>query len=292
MFSAFPIGSRRAKSGAESIDIFLGSDGPLTRRDCQYAYSFLGDASIRLIDSCLIAEQKQLSLLDNPAWSALSTIHASFAEGDELAKRYPVDVAPFAGTRDQSSDSYESLARVLGPAGWGALVFVGPPDLPVGWEIVRGGQAAQMVWNSSELPAVNHSIEDLSISDVDEMLALVELTKPGPFSKRTPMLGSYFGIRDEGRLVAMAGERLRLSGFTEISAVCTHPESRGHGYASSLVSTLIHKITERDETPFLHVRTENVQAIRVYEKIGFVTRRIVNIAVLKRGSSGSALQRT
>jgi predicted GNAT family acetyltransferase len=129
---------------------------------------------------------------------------------------------------------------------------------------------------------VEHSVEDLNISHVDEMLALVELTKPGPFSRRTPELGSYLGIHEGGQLVAMAGERLRLTGYTEISAVCTRPESRGRGYASSLVSALIQKITERDETPFLHVRTENVQAIRVYEKLGFKTRRIINIALVKK----------
>jgi predicted GNAT family acetyltransferase len=148
--------------------------------------------------------------------------------------------------------------------------------------------AAQMVWYSAELPPVKHSTRDLNLSDIDEMLALVELTKPGPFSRRTPELGSYLGIHEAGQLVAMAGERLRFPGYTEISAVCTRPESRGRGYASSLVSTLIQKIKERDETPFLHVRTENVQAIHVYETLGFKTRRITNIAVVKTTPTPSA----
>jgi predicted GNAT family acetyltransferase len=139
-----------------------------------------------------------------------------------------------------------------------------------------------MVWNGSAPPPVKHSVEDLDISRVDEMLALVELTKPGPFFRRTPELGSYLGIREADRLVAMAGERLRPLGHTEISAVCMHPEYRGRGYASSLVSALIQKITKRDETLFLHVRTENIGAIPVYEKLGFKTRRIINIAVVKR----------
>ena len=129
---------------------------------------------------------------------------------------------------------------------------------------------------------MKHTLEDLDISQVDEMLALVELTKPGPFFRRTPELGSYLGIREKGQLVAMAGERLRPLGHTEISAVCTHPEYRGRGYASSLVSTLIQKITKRGEIPFLHVRTENVGAIRVYEKLGFKTRRMINIIIVKR----------
>jgi len=227
-------------------------------------------------------EQNQLILLDNPVWSALSTTHASFAEGDELAKRYPVDVAPFAATRDQSTESYDSLARLLGPGVTAALPLAAMHDLPARWTVVRNVDSAQMVWNGSVPPPVKHNLEDLDILQVDEMLALVELTKPGPFFRRTPELGSYLGIREKGQLVAMAGERLRPFGHTEISAVCTHPEYRGRGYASSLVSMLIKKITKRDEIPFLHVRTENVGAIRVYEKLGFKTRRVINIAIVKR----------
>jgi predicted GNAT family acetyltransferase len=242
---------------------------------------FLADNVNFPICLCRTMKLKQVSLLDNPTWNALSTIQASFAEGNELAKRYPIDVAPFAATRDQSSESYDSLAQLLGPTGTAALTFVAVPDFPAGWTIVRMMPFVQMVWNRTELLPVKRRIEDLSLLDVEEMLALVELTKPGPFSKRTPVLGSYLGIREAGQLVAMAGERRRLLGYTEISAVCTRPESRGRGYSSSLVSTLIQKIIERGETPFLHVRTENVQAIRVYEKLGFKTRRIINIAVVK-----------
>src|SRR5690349_7084617 len=215
----------------------------------------------------MIVKQDQSSLLDNPVWSALSTTHASFAEGDSLAKRYPVDVAPFAATRDQSPESYRSLARLLGPEGTAAIPLATMPILPAGWSVDRRIDSAQMVWTSKTSRAVERSFEELNISNVDEMLALVELTKPGPFSKRTPELGSYLGIRAAGQLVAMAGERLKPHGYTEISAVCTHPDHRGRGYASSLVSILIQRITSRNEVPFLHVRTENVDAIRVYEKL-------------------------
>ncbi|HEV2120392.1 MAG TPA: GNAT family N-acetyltransferase [Candidatus Bathyarchaeia archaeon] len=235
-----------------------------------------------LVDSCLIVGQDRSSLLDNPVWSALSTTHRSFAEGDRLAKRYPVDVAPFAATRDQTSESYQSLAQLLGPGETAAFPLSTMPDLPSGWTVVFKVNSAQMVWNGSVPSPVKHSIEELSISQVDEMLSLVELTKPGPFFKRTPELGSYLGIREAGQLVAMAGERLRPLGHTEISAVCTHPEYRGRGYASSLVSALIQKITARGEIPFLHVRTENAGAIRVYEKLGFKTRRVIEITVVKK----------
>src|SRR5690242_6695257 len=192
-------------------------------------------------DSRMIAGQDQSSLLDNPVWSALSTTHASFAEGDSLAKRYPVDVAPFAATLDQSPESYRSLARLLGPEGTAAIPLATMPILPAGWSIVRRIDSAQMVWNTQTTPPAEHRFEELTISNVDEMLALVELTKPGPFSKRTHELGSYLGIHEDGKLVAMAGERLKPYGYTEISAVCTHPDYRGRGYASSLVSVLIQR---------------------------------------------------
>jgi predicted GNAT family acetyltransferase len=216
-------------------------------------------------------------------WNALSTSHASFAEGNELAKRYPNDVTPLAATLDQSAKSYDSLAQLLGPSETTGLALVALPNFPTSLTVVRVVRIAQMVWNSPATPPVEHKSEDLNISNIHEMLALTELTNPGPFGRRTPELGSYIGIRDAGKLVAMAGERLRLPGYTEISAVCSHPEHQGRGYASSLVSTLVQQITKRHETPFLHVRTDNIVAIRVYEKLGFETRRVMNVAIAKRG---------
>ena len=230
----------------------------------------------------MVVEQDQLSRLDDPVWNALSTTHASFAEGNLLAKRYPVDVAPFAGMRDRSAESYDSLAHLLGSNGTAALVSLKRPDLPAGWTFIRLVDSVQMAWKGSVPPPVEHAIVDLNVSHVQEMLALTELTRPGPFSIRTPELGSYFGVREAGRLVSMAGERLRLSGYTEISAVCTHPDFRGRGYAGSLVSALIQRITGRGETPFLHVRQENVGARRLYEKLGFDTRSMMSIVVVKK----------
>jgi hypothetical protein len=157
----------------------------------------------------MIVGQDQSSLLDNPVWNALSTTHTSFAKGDEIAKRYPVDVAPFAATRDQSPESYRSLARLLGPEGTAAIPLATMPILPAGWTVVRKIDSAQMVWNTQTPPPVEHSFEELKPSNIDEMLALVELAKPGPFLKRTPELGSYLGIREAGQLVAMAGEPLK-----------------------------------------------------------------------------------
>jgi predicted GNAT family acetyltransferase len=122
----------------------------------------------------------------------------------------------------------------------------------------------------------------LTQSDVPEMMALTKLTKPGPFGARTHEMGDYFGIRDAGALAAMAGERLRLPGYTEIRAVCTHPDHLGHGYASALMAMLMDRIRSRDELPFLHVRPENLRAIQVYERLGFTKRASLHYVVLRR----------
>jgi len=122
----------------------------------------------------------------------------------------------------------------------------------------------------------------LGESDVPEMLALTRLTKPGPFGKRTHEMGEYWGIRQNGELIAMAGERLRLPSYTEISAVCTHPDHLGHGHATALISMLIQRIRSRGEQPFLHVRPENTRALQLYERLGFEQRVLMRHVILER----------
>ncbi len=245
----------------------------------------------------LIAQAQQVSsnpdegLLRNAIWHALSTRHARFAEGDGLAKRYLPDVSPLAATRDPSPASLQSLASLLrgAPA---ALVLDSPVDLPQGWNLLLGKQLYQMVWRGEDFGALAKPdpqirMELLSSGDAPEMMALVELTQPGPFGPRTVEMGKYIGLRHSGRLVAMAGERLRLPGFTEVSAVCTHPDYRGRGYAAALMSVLVREITARAETPFLHVAAENAGAIRLYGQLGFQISNTVNLAVIRQGSAAS-----
>jgi ribosomal protein S18 acetylase RimI-like enzyme len=227
-----------------------------------------------------------LTLLDNPIWHALSTTHSSFAEGDDLAKRYPPAVTPLAGTRDQSTAAYTSLFHLLPPGGVAGILLEEPSSLPNDWRVVHQGRLNQMVWDRA-VDVEEHPWEDMRGSNSDEMLALVELTKPGPYGRRTPEMGRYLGIRQNGELAAMAGERLRLPGYTEISAVCTHSNHRGRGYATSLVSVLVREVRERNEIPFLHVAIENLGAIRVYEALGFKTRRVIHLAVVKREQDSS-----
>ena len=221
-------------------------------------------------------------MLDHCIWNALSSCHVSFAEGDEFAKRYPPAVTALAAVRDFSTDSLASLARLMVPGELSIFFLDELPALPSEFQVLREVPLAQMIWDGQVNAADDAGIEQLSTANVDEMLALTELTKPGPFGKRTPELGTYLGIRDAGRLVAMAGERLRLPGFTEVSAVCTHPEFQGRGFARVLISAVVQQIVARGDTPFLHVAQENVRAIRVYEDLGFKKRLLQTAFALCR----------
>jgi predicted GNAT family acetyltransferase len=227
-------------------------------------------------------------LLDNPVWHALSTEQSALAQGDGLAKRFPIDVAPFGGLIDQSLSAYNALEEIL-PGAVTALALDTEPVLPAHWEMVHRGKMYQMV-DESPLRGVNQAEDnqiELTKGDVPEMLALTKLTEPGPFLPRTIELGAYLGIHDAGSLVAMAGERLRLPGFTEVSAVCTHPQYQGRGYGKTLLSALISRIKRRGETPFLHVKTENVTAVRLYEKLGFKRRAELHLAVIKHAGAAT-----
>jgi predicted GNAT family acetyltransferase len=219
-------------------------------------------------------------LLDNPVWHALSTEQSGLAQGNGLAKRFPNDVAPFGGLIDQSAAAYDALEQIR-PGAVTALALDAEPVLPRNWEMLQSGEMYQMI---CEAPAYAHDkpiFRELTKADVPEILALTKLTEPGPFLPRTIELGAYLGIHDAGSLVAMAGERLHLTGFTEISAVCTHPQYRGRGYGNALLSVLIARILRRGETPFLHVRTGNVTAVALYEKLGFQVRAQLHLAVIK-----------
>jgi ribosomal protein S18 acetylase RimI-like enzyme len=223
---------------------------------------------------------KTMHSLDNPIWNSLSTLHTHFAEGDELAKRYPPEVTLLAGMGEPTAAAYASLAKALQRAG-AALFLDQSPQIPAGWVTVHASPLVQMVCEKPNLAQDGFPAEKLAPADVPEMVALAELTKPGPFGTRTRELGEYLGIRKAKRLVAMAGERLHLPGYTEVSAVCTHPDFQGRGYARELMSILMRRIIQRGETPILHVRQQNVSAIHLYEKLGFRTRRLIHFVIIR-----------
>ena len=217
--------------------------------------------------------------LDNPIWSALNSAQSDWALGGPLARRFPADVAPFGGLVEQSAEAYQALEAIL-PGATTALFLSAPPTLPPGWQLVHGGQMYQMTADRP-IDGDAPTYRQLHLADVPEILDIIRLTEPGPFLARTIQLGSYFGIFQQGRLAAMAGERLHLTGFTEISAVCTHPDFRGRGLGHALLSVVRNRILARAETPFLHVRTSNANAIRLYEKQGFAIRAQLHLAVVK-----------
>lgn len=219
-------------------------------------------------------------VLDDPARASLLGAHARFAESVGAVLRYHPDVSPFASLPpDPGEQDWLDAAELLGPEG--VLPTGGTePTPPPGWERVLRIPGVQMTGEHVAAAADPETVR-LGAEDVPEMLALVEHAKPGPFRPRTVELGTYLGIRREGRLIAMAGERLHPPGWTEISAVCTHADFRGQGLATRLVHAVAAGIRERGETPFLHAAAENRTAIQLYESLGFRLRREVMFAAYR-----------
>ena len=211
------------------------------------------------------------AVLDNPAYHALNNAHAHLAERSGRVVRYRTDVSPFLALPDDPTDGdWSDVAALAGPGELVAPSALRTPP-PPGWRVVRRIPGVQLVAQTL-LDGPDDEAVILTPQDVPEMIALVEDTRPGPFLPRTIELGTYLGIRRNGRLVAMAGERLRPPGFTEISAVCTAAEVRGQGLATRLIRAVAHRIVERGERPFLHAAAENTTAIRLYESLGFARR--------------------
>ena len=230
-----------------------------------------------------------MHLLDNPIWSALTTRQAHFAESFGPMRRFPPDVSPLGGFEKFDDEAIGTLRALLASGGSAGLFMPDRIDAPAGLEIMIGGELLQMIMdNDAKLPAIEraHDFVELGDADVPEMLALTALTKPGPFVTRTREMGTYLGIRKSGKLVAMAGERLKLPGYTEISAVCTHPEHTGRGHAGLLMTEVMRRILARGETPFLHTREDNVRAIELYQRLGFRTRLRSHLALLRRDQCG------
>jgi predicted GNAT family acetyltransferase len=226
--------------------------------------------------------------LDNIIWRALSTRQTEFALHFGDARKFMPEVAPLAGLREPTSEGYEALAQLV-PENGVAAVFLDEDYAPQpGWTKIAGASLLQMVWMgrgelASSEAVSGPDIVELGVRDSAEMIALTGLTKPGPFGPRTHELGTYLGIRVDGKLVAMSGERMKVPGYTEVSAVCTHPEHTGHGHAARLMSKVMQGIRERGEIPMLHVRGDNERAITLYERLGFETRWSGFFAVLRKG---------
>ncbi len=226
--------------------------------------------------------------LDRPVWASLAGAHLELSVGGPLARRYAPDVNLFASPRDDGKDALAALEALVAPGERVFLLQVPDIVVPERLSAVRRARGVQMVAGRSLSGDVSRDdivaddIVALTDQDAADMLALARLTEPGPFQARTHRMGNFLGIRRDGRLAAMAGERFRLPGYTEVSGVCTHPDFRGQGLARRLSAAVAAGIEARGERPFLHAWQTNRPAIALYESLGFTLRCEVDVAIVER----------
>lgn len=222
-------------------------------------------------------------ILDNPAWNALISGNKDLANGNEVAKYFPKEVSPFVGIREVSLNNFNILHGIIPFDSF--FGFVAPHDIVISepWKVIQYLKVLQMVYDETANPAtVQQEFTALNEQHVPQMLALTQLTNPGPFAEKTIDFGHYLGVFDGDRLVAMAGQRMHPTPYAEISAVCTHPDYLGRGYASQLLLSQIHRIRATSEIPFLHVKSENERAIKVYENLGFLARKEMSFYIIRK----------
>jgi predicted GNAT family acetyltransferase len=216
-------------------------------------------------------------LFSNPVWHALQTKHRHFAVTAGDACRYPADVAPFAAVTTSSATALQQLASLLVPE---ESVWIFDEERPSAPElnVIETLKCLQMVLpNEVNPPDATMDIVPLSADDAPEMVALTTLAFPGFFRGRTYQMGSYYGMRLDGELIAMSGERLMLDGYPEISGVCTHPAHRGKGYAANLIWEVVREHRRKGDVSWLHVAASNRRAIDLYSWMGFIRSREVTL---------------
>jgi predicted GNAT family acetyltransferase len=220
--------------------------------------------------------------LDHPIWTALTTTQLALAEGDARARRFPTEMTPFADMPDLSAENFAALRAMMSSNDIAVLFTPAAVAPPSGFNVSLAETGEQLIGTPVEAPANGVEIVTLGIDDVPAMLELTALTKPGPFSARTHELGTFLGIKVDGQLAAMAGERMKPGPYTEITAVCVHPSHRGRGYAQILLGAVARQIVARGEIPFLHVFSNNHSAIALYRRQGMEIRRRLHVTVLKK----------
>jgi len=209
--------------------------------------------------------------LDRAVWNALTTRQAHLAVAEGPVLRFDPAYARFAAVRPDADDGAEAMVRLARRTGPLAL-FQTNAAAPQGLTEIDRIDCLQMTCAALSAGGRSVDFEPLGDADGPEMLALAQLTQPGPFLEKTHLLGPFIGVRREGRLIAMAGVRLNLDGFTEVSGVCTHPDHRGQGYAGAMMRTVAHEILARGDTAFLHARIGHAGTIAFYETLGFKPR--------------------
>ena len=219
--------------------------------------------------------------LDNVGWNSLTSKHRHLGVIGEKAAKYRTQVSMIAGIAENTPEAFAELAEISEPGVPVVLLGNAPPEGHPDWVVRRRAEAHQMVIDAP-IEYEDKEFVGLTPEDVPEMMALVELTQPGPFSPGTIEMGDYIGIKVDGKLVAMGGERMKPEGYTEVSGICTHPDHRGRGYAKAITGHITNAIFERGETPFLHVFVNNEPAIRLYERLGYRKRATVKASGMMR----------
>lgn len=225
-------------------------------------------------------------LLYNPVFNALNTGDQRFSFGTVKVKYFDENMSPFVGIEDGYQQGFEELKEIL--PGKRYILYATPEhiDTPKGWNLIQKVQGVQMVYHRPGLQPVETGEDPvrpikLEEHNVPEMMELAKLTVPGPFGTRTIDFGFYYGIFQDNKLVAMTGQRLHVGKYTEVSAVCTHPDHVGKGYASILLQHQLKLVLEQEQTPFLHVRADNSRAIAIYERLGFSIRIPMNFYFMR-----------
>jgi hypothetical protein len=220
--------------------------------------------------------------LDNPIWRALTTRQAHLGAHQPPAHKFDADVSVLGGFADDRARDFAAMARLVAIGAQVGIFGDEPPATP-GFEPVASVPLVQMIYAGGAVADDGGAaIRMLTAADVPAMIALAALTRPGPFTARTPELGDFAGIRVDGALIAMAGQRLRVPGHVEVSAICTHPDHTGQGHGAALTRWQLRRILAAGERPFLHVRGDNSRAIALYERLGFVQRLHSRYVVLQR----------
>ena len=220
--------------------------------------------------------------LDNVMWTALTTSQVDWSRGNALARRFRPEFARFAGMPAVTDANLRALAADMARDEVVALSDADDFDPGPLFDVSDRKNLVQMIGPATGETRAPERFHPLGPADVPRMTALVQLTEPGPWYERTPELGRFVGFEADGQLVAMVGERMRVPGHTEISAVCCHPGWRGQGLPADLMRLISQGIVARGETPFLHVLAENASAIALYDKLGFRRRLQTRLTILRR----------
>jgi ribosomal protein S18 acetylase RimI-like enzyme len=222
-------------------------------------------------------------LLHNPVFNALCTGDAALSNGRDDVKYFDEMVSPFVGIRDGHENGFTELYMLL-PKGR-RILFATPEHIhtPVGWQLMHKIAGVQMIFKHATCDMeISMQPQPLNEKHIDAMVELATLTKPGPFDKGTILFGNYHGFFEGEKLVAMTGQRLHPQPYSEVSAVCTHPDHAGKGYAHALVAHQTKYILEHKQIPMLHVRADNARAIALYERIGYAIERGMNFYFMIR----------